>query len=562
MVRSIRWRLLTWYAVMLLFVIVSFATYLYWSAERSALQQIDTRLEGSVRYLEAAIRPFPVREMLRLNPFSSPPPFGSPGQRDGMGPRDGSMGPPRDGGPPPREGGPPPRDSGPIPRGEMGPPIDLHEKRPPNEKRPDRRGEGDKRFEGDKRGFDNDRRQNIIREGERFKRDLALRTSTDSDDPRPPQFFTIYRLDGSIFKSFEDPHAERSYEELERRLNDSMDPVFYNTATYRLVMQRGPERSILLVGVSMSQDLQRLRTLLYQLIGSGAAALLLGLLGSWYISGRIVQPLQAISATASKLSATHMNERIDTSRVESELVEVATVLNATFDRLENAFQRQSRFTADAGHELRTPLAVLHTNLELALSRPRKEEEFREIIEYCLLSSTKMRSLIDALLMLARADAGHLQANFSELDLRSVAQTSVAQHQSKAKNINLDASVPDEPVMVQGDPTLLGMILSNLIQNALRHTHDEGHVNVAVRREGNNGVITVTDDGIGIPLDAQPHLFERFYRVDASRNRHTGGHGLGLAICKSLAETQHGTIACESSPGVGTTFTLRFPISNT
>lgn len=533
---------------MLLVVIVGFASYLYWSAERSALQQVEVRLDGSVRYLEAALRPFPLRELLRLNPFSQPP-FGSPGQREGIPPRDA---PPYQGGPPPREGPPPPRDGG-------TPPFDFIEKRQPGDRRPDKRNENDKRFEGDKRGFDNERRQNMMRDAERFKRDLGLRNPTDKDDPRPPMFFTIYRSDGSIFKSFEDPMAQRSHEALEERLRDSTEPVFYDSSSHRIVLSRGPERSLILVGVSMNQDLERLRTLLYQLIASGALALLIGLLGSWYISGRIIPPLQAISSTASKLSATNLDERIDTTQVESELVEVATVLNATFARLEAAFQRQSRFTADAGHELRTPLAVLHTNLELALSRPRKEEEFREIIEYCLVSSTKMRSLIDALLMLARADAGQLQANFTELDVRSVVQTSVNQHQSKAKSITLDATLPAEPVLIHGDATLLGMIFSNLIQNALRHTHQDGHVNVAIKVQENHAEVLVADDGIGIPLDSQPFLFERFYRVDVSRNRHTGGHGLGLAICKSLAEIHHGTIACNSTPGQGTTFILRFPI---
>ena len=153
----------------------------------------------------------------------------------------------------------------------------------------------------------------------------------------------------------------------------------------------------------------------------------------------------------------------------------------------------------------------------------------------------------------------LQANFIPLDLRSTVQISIQQHQSKAKKIRLDAKLPDQPVMIMGDTTLLGMVLSNLIQNALRHTHDDGHVQVTIEIRNHAAEMAVSDNGIGIPLEAQPQIFERFYRIDASRNRHTGGHGLGLAICKSLVEIHHGTIACESKPGEGTRFLMRFPL---
>jgi two-component system OmpR family sensor kinase len=556
MLKSIRLRLLIWTALMLVAIVAGFASYVYWSAEQAAWRQVDVRLDGATRYLEAAIRPFPVREFLRLTPFQ--PPVGSPGNREGV-LRGGATMPPE----------------GPA---SLGPQRDFFEKRPqgdgppPDKQGNDKRGyekrpqpEGDKRspVEGDKRGerrgFDAERRQNMLREAERMKRDLGFRRPADSDDPRPPLFFTIFRFDGSVFKSVDDPITNREHSNLEIRLNDRTDLVFYNSAGYRLALSRGPERSLILVGVSLDQDRQTLQTLFWQLIGSGTLAVTFGLLGSWFIASRIVKPLKTISTTASKLSATHLQERIDTSKVETELVEVASVLNETFDRLEAAFERQSRFTADAGHELRTPLAVLHTNLELALSRPRKEEEFREIIEYCLISSSKMRSLIDALLMLARADAGQLQANFTSLDLRSVIQNSVSQHQSKAKGLQLTADVPNKPVLMQGDATLLGMVLTNLLQNAIRHTPPSGDIRVNLIVEGDTATLSVNDTGTGIPADALPHLFERFYRVDASRNRHTGGHGLGLAICKSLLDVHHGSIRCESEVGKGTRFIITLPL---
>jgi len=295
------------------------------------------------------------------------------------------------------------------------------------------------------------------------------------------------------------------------------------------------------------------------LIACGSGALVLGLLGSWFISGRINKPLQAISQTASNLSAAHLHARIDTQKIDTELVEVAGVLNDTFDRLESAFQRQSRFTADAGHELRTPLTVLHANLELALSRPRSSEEYQETLQSCLASSTRMRSLVDALLMLSRADAGQLQANMRPLDVRQVIDATVEQHQALAGTIQLEVQLPDEPVKVKGDSTLLGMVLSNLITNALRHTQEAGDVIVSVKTAGTEAELCVTDDGAGIPLEAQPQIFDRFYRADQSRSSQTGGYGLGLAICKSLVEAHQGTITFTSTPGSGTSFIIRLPL---
>lgn len=540
MVRSIRWRLLLWYATMLLVVIAGFATYLYWSVERAAIQQFDVRLEGAARYLEAGLRPFPMRAMLRTRPMEMPDGSFAMLPRDGM---------PRDGFPP------------------DGVPRDFNEKGPPDKRSPDKRG-----FDGDRRPLqdrlmpdkdrgppEGDRRGPPPRDLERLRRELTLRTNSDSDNNKEPLFFTIFRDDGSVFKSIDDPVTGRDAQKLENRLRDNESATFFSSASSRLALLRGPEKSLILVGASTRAELARLETLRYQLMGSGLSALALGLLGSWFISGRIKKPLHTIATTASHLSAANLDERIDTSKVDTELVEVAGVLNDAFDRLESAFQRQSQFTADAGHELRTPLAVLHTNLELALSRPRKEAEYRETLENCLATSTKMRSLIDALLMLSRADAGQLQANFQSLDLREVVDQCVTQHQSKSQNVQVRANLPETKIMIHGDKTLLSMVLNNLIANSLRHTHEDGHVTVHVSRMEDYAQIIVEDDGIGIPLEAQPHLFQRFFRIDQSRNRQTGGYGLGLAICKSLVEAHHGSIRCESTPGEGTKFIIQMPV---
>jgi len=528
MLNSIRARLLLWFAGILLLVIVGFASYLYWSTEHAGLLQMDVRLEGAVRYLDATVKAYPLRELLKPYPYSNPfgpGPFNPPNQN--------------------REG----RQRENTARKEA---LVLQ----PAEKRtPDKRREGDNNRQGEM-----DRRNQAMRDGvDRMRRELRLPPPTESDAYKMPLFFTIFKENGAVFISNSDPDLKRDPQHFSDLLGKTMTTMYIESDKTRLALFRGPEKSLIMVGVSMVHELSRLDTLLYQLIASGSLALFIGLLGSWYISGMIMKPVKSISTTAAKLSATQLHERIDTNYVDTELKELATVLNDTFDRLEGAFQRQSRFTADAGHELRTPLAVLHTNLELALSRPRSEEEYCAILRSCLDGSSRMRTLIDSLLTLARADAGQLLSNFKPIDLCQVVRHGVAQHQSRAGSHVLECKHPSQAVTIQGDTTLMGLVLTNLISNALKYTPEHGRIQVKVDTEGSDAIMSVTDNGLGIPAEALPHIFERFYRVDESRNRATGGQGLGLAICKSLVDAHHGSITCESAKGKGTTFTMRFPM---
>lgn len=526
MLNSIRTRLLLWFAGVLLLVIVGFACYLYWSTEHAGLEQMDVRLEGAVRYLDATLKAFPLRELLKPYPFTNP--FGP-----------GSFNPPNQN----RET----RQRDNTARKETTE-IRTAEKQP-----------AEKRRNPDTRQAEMERRNQAMRDGvERMRKELRLPPPMGSDAYKMPLFFTIFKEDGTVFSTNSDPEIDRDPLYFSDLLGKTMTTKFIQFENTRLALFRGPERSLIMVGVSMVHELSRLDTLLYQLIASSTLALFAGLLGSWYISGMIMKPVKAISTTAASLSATRLHERIDTSQVDTELKELATVLNDTFDRLEGAFQRQSRFTADAGHELRTPLAVLHTNLELALSRPRSEEEYCEILKSCLDSSGRMRTLIDSLLTLARADAGQLLSNFKPVDLCQVVRHSVAQHLPRVGHQELEIKLPAKPVTIQGDSTLMGMVISNLITNAMKYTPEHGRIQVQVATEGSHAIVSVTDNGIGIPEESLPHIFERFYRIDQSRNRTTGGQGLGLAICKTLVEAHHGSIACQSKAGQGTIFTICLP----
>lgn len=274
----------------------------------------------------------------------------------------------------------------------------------------------------------------------------------------------------------------------------------------------------------------------------------------------MVRPIARIARTAASISATNLSDRIDTRDIDSELIELADVLNAMFARLGAEFERQARFTADASHELRTPLAVLHANVELALARPRSEAEYQETLETCLQASGRMRVLIDGLLMLARADAGRLELNLATVDVRDLVQEAIDHHadQGERSQINLRCELPSEPVVVRADATFLVRVLANLLSNALRYTPAGGDVCISVRADAGQATISVTDTGCGIAESDQPHVFERFYRADQARSRDSGGYGLGLAISKSLVDAHGGTIQIMSQLGQGSTFVVSLP----
>jgi heavy metal sensor kinase len=323
----------------------------------------------------------------------------------------------------------------------------------------------------------------------------------------------------------------------------------------------GARDTRILVGKPLGRELAELRTFAWQLIGSGLLVLGIGLAGGWIFSRSITRPIASIARTASAISANNLSRRIDTSEIDVELVSLAEVLNQMFERLEAAFDRQSRFTSDASHELRTPLAVIHSHAELALSKPRSGEEYRETLGACLKAAGRMSSLVDGLLTLARADAGKLDLHFRQVDLRAVVEEVVDQFRPQAE-IGRIALATDlsRAAPVHGDAALLARISSNLLSNALRYTSSGGEVRVHVDTSQGGAVLVVEDTGCGIPLEDQPRVFERFFRADRARSRSQGGNGLGLAICKSLVEVHQGTISFTSAPDRGTRFEVRLPLA--
>ncbi len=326
----------------------------------------------------------------------------------------------------------------------------------------------------------------------------------------------------------------------------------------REVTLLGPGRSRILVGRPIGNEVAGLHRLGVRIGLSGLSVLAAGLVGGWWLSGRAVRPIRAMSETVAGITARRLSERVDLAGVDTELAQLGAILNDMLGRLETSFEQQVRFTADASHELRTPLSVILAHIELALSRPRTAEEYREALTTCGRAAGRMKSLVDDLLTLARADAGRLELKAMRVDLAAIAEECAGLLETVAARRGIRVEVATTPAELSADPDRLAQVATNLIANAILHNRAGGRVTVSTTSEEFEVVLTVADTGVGISEVDLPLLFDRFYRVDPARSREHGGSGLGLAICRSIVEAHDGRIAVESRLGAGTTVTVRLP----
>lgn len=342
----------------------------------------------------------------------------------------------------------------------------------------------------------------------------------------------------------------------------------WNSTPVQKVRSRGLIREVIhctsfgnhvLVGHSIEENIASQHSAGWLLAACGWAVLTLGVVGGGWLSGRTLRPLTTMSGTAKSISVENLSQRIDLAETDSELGQLALVLNQTFDRLQSAFEHQLRFTADASHELRTPLAVILSQSELTLSKPRSSDEYRVALETCQRAGRRMRSLIDSLLLLARFDAGHPDLRRGLVDLAEIANESVELLRPLADERQITLSSEVLPMPMVGDRDRLGQVVTNLLANAIRYNQEGGRVDVRVERVNGHAIVSVSDNGIGIPTEELPHIFDRFYRVDKARTRAEGGTGLGLAICQSVVEAHGGQITARSQPEHGTTLEVRLPL---
>lgn len=322
-----------------------------------------------------------------------------------------------------------------------------------------------------------------------------------------------------------------------------------------------PGGECVLVGREVGEELAGIHRFAWLLGAAGGTVFGLGLLGGWWISRRALRPIAEISATAARISTGDLAQRIPTAEDGSELDDLARVLNDTFARLQGSFARQARFTADASHELRTPVSVVLTQTQSALARERPASEYRDALLACQRAAQRMRRLADSLLTLARLDSGQAPPPRSACDLDQVARDALELLRPLAEQQGVGLAGDLSPARCPGDPEQLGQVVANLVGNAIRHTPAGGRVVVRTASEPGQVVLSVADTGEGIAASDLPHVFDRFYRADPSRSSADGRVGLGLAIVKAVADGYGGTVHVASEPGRGSTFTVRLPASS-
>ncbi|TMR10883.1 HAMP domain-containing protein [Nonomuraea turkmeniaca] len=274
----------------------------------------------------------------------------------------------------------------------------------------------------------------------------------------------------------------------------------------------------------------------------------------WWLTGRLLRPLHRITATARRLSLSTLHERIALSGSQDELKELADTFDAMLDRLEHAVASQRRFVANASHELRTPLAIQRTAIEVGLANP-SPEKISWIRAELLRNTQRSERLIEGLLVLAQGERGlDTQA---PVELSVLVEQVVAEHQPAAERSGITAtvSIATRPVIVAGDEVMLHRLVANLVQNAIRHNHPGGHVQVALSPD--TGLV-VRNTGPHVPPDRVDELFEPFRRLDPDRTGSAGGAGLGLSIVAAITNAHHGAVHATANPDGGLSVTVTLP----
>jgi signal transduction histidine kinase len=299
---------------------------------------------------------------------------------------------------------------------------------------------------------------------------------------------------------------------------------------------------------------------------TAAAVIGFSLLIVYLLVDRTLQPVDAIVEEVGAITdGRSLHRRLMEPSTRDELARLTDTLNAMLARLERSFTSLRRFTADASHELKTPLTILRSGIERAITHPKAPPEVMVVLEETLVEVNRMAELVDALLTLARADEGRAPLHLEPVELKDVLSevSETAGILGEQAHVAVSVAVPEHSITLAVDQSRIRQLLMNLLTNAIKYTPKGGEVAIDWEQVDGNVVLSVRDTGVGIAPGDLPHIFDRFWRADQARRRSGGrpGVGLGLAISKWIVEAHGGTITVQSRPGRGTTFTVTLPIES-
>ena len=328
------------------------------------------------------------------------------------------------------------------------------------------------------------------------------------------------------------------------------------------ILLEGKLINLVQVGTSLEAVQETLRNLKIFLFTAVPSVLILAALFARFMARRALKPISRIIDTAREIGqGQELSKRIPVLKIKDELGQLALTFNEMMNRLENSFAQMRQFSSDASHELRTPLTVLKGQNELILSKQRKPEEYQEVISSNLEEINYMSKVLEDLFVLSKSDENQVNLDYKPVDLRALVEE-VCKHAdilAEEKNIKIIIAFL-EPIEIKGDEVRLRQMVWNVLQNGIKYTQQGGELKISLQNEGDFALLTIQDTGIGIPEEDLPLIFNRFYRVDKARTRDEGGSGLGLSICRQIAEAHKGKIEVESKLGVGTRFKIRLPNS--
>jgi heavy metal sensor kinase len=326
------------------------------------------------------------------------------------------------------------------------------------------------------------------------------------------------------------------------------------------VREAGRVTSLVQVGMSLETVAMTRRRFLLVMATVLPLALLFAGGGGWLLARRALRPVDRMTEATRRISAEHLSERLETTGSDDELDRLAVTLNDMLGRLDAAFRQVRQFSADASHELQTPLTILKGEIEVALRAPRSPEEYQRVLVSALEESERIARLVEGLLLLSRADAGVLRMDRQPVDLAELI-ADVSEYMrplAEAHGVAMELKSV-LPITIQGDRAHLRRLLLNLVDNGIKYTPAGGSVSLTLQRDAAWAVLRIADTGIGLEPEELEQVFQRFYRAPAAVEQGKEGSGLGLCIARSIAEAHGGHIQVESSPGQGSAFTVFLPL---